>query len=89
VEEAIRKLTGKPWTVLVETDAGRTGPVLQNESANAPSLRAKRGAKDEAEKVPLVKRAVEVLGATIQRVDDEFGEPAPSGAQQLGADEES
>jgi DNA polymerase-3 subunit gamma/tau len=88
VEEAIRRVTGNPWTVLVETDASRMGPVAQAEPVNVPPLRAKREAKEEAEKVPLVKRTVEVLGATIQRVDEDFGEPAPAPARQLEEEEE-
>ena len=34
---------------------------------------ARRNAREEAEKLPLVKRAVDVLGATLQRVDEGFG----------------
>ena len=30
--------------------------------------------KEEAEKVPLVKRSLDILGATIQRVDDGFAQ---------------
>jgi DNA polymerase-3 subunit gamma/tau len=87
VEEAIRKVTGNPWTVRVESDANRTGPGPGGEPVNGVPVRSKRGAKEEAEKVPLVKRAVEMLGATIQRVDDDFGEPPSGGGGQAGPEE--
>jgi DNA polymerase-3 subunit gamma/tau len=82
VEEAIRRITGKPWMVRIEADAGRAVPTPQGEPTNGTPARPKRGPKEEAEKVPLVKRAVELLGATIQRVDEDFGEPAPPGTRQ-------
>jgi DNA polymerase-3 subunit gamma/tau len=89
VEEAIRRVTGKPWMVVIETDAGRTAiPLSQPEPTNGSPVRPRRGPKEEAEKVPLVKRAVEMLGATIQRVDEDFGEPAPGGTRQLEAEED-
>ncbi len=60
----------------------------QSEPVNGVErVRPRRGAKEEAEKVPLVKRAVEMLGATIQRVDDDFGEPPPIGGRQAGPEE--
>ena len=70
VEETLRKLCGQPYTVRFEEDA--TAVV-----ADVPvgtSARPKVTAKEDAERVPLVRRAVEVLGASIQRVEDGFGD---------------
>ena len=82
VESAVRELTGQPWVLRVESVAGTTGAAAaepgdsQNGSSSAvPSPRSgpRRNPREEAEKVPLVKRALEVLGASIQRVDEGFG----------------
>jgi DNA polymerase-3 subunit gamma/tau len=82
LEEAVRKLTGRPWSVRVEVAAEpAAGP--GNGAANgagAARPRARRGAKEEAEKLPLVRRALDVLGATITRVDEGFGTAADAGA---------
>jgi len=54
-----------------------------------PPSRTRRNAREEAEKVPLVKRALEVLGATLQRVDEGFGiTPAASTPHRDAAPEE-
>jgi DNA polymerase-3 subunit gamma/tau len=83
VEEAVRKLAGPAWGFRVES-----GPAAaENEAAGSPegspapsAPRPRRNLKEEAEKVPLVRRAMDVLGATIQRVDDGFGSAAaPAG----------
>jgi hypothetical protein len=66
-------VTGKAWTVRVEADASAAQPVDETGGRPSPG-RARPGAKEEAEKLPLIRRAVEVLGATIQRVDEGFGE---------------
>jgi hypothetical protein len=72
LEEALRKMTGRPWTLRVEsvaTAADLQAPAV-SESVTLPPRRSPR---EEAEKVPLVKRALEVFGATVQRVDEGFG----------------
>ncbi len=72
VEDALRRVTDKPWTVRFELDHS-TGPLLLPEEAVAPS-KPKVAPKEEAEKVPLVKRSLDLLGATIQRVDEGFAQ---------------
>jgi DNA polymerase-3 subunit gamma/tau len=83
VEEALRRVLGKPWTVRVEEDA--TAPDVPVSEGPANGQRPRTSARDTAEQVPLVRRAVEVLGATIQRVEDGFGEAE---AQSPGGEEE-
>jgi DNA polymerase-3 subunit gamma/tau len=73
IEEGLRRLTGQAWKVSIEQDASPaqvSAPMAGN--ASKPQL----SPKEEAERVPLVKRAVERLGGTISRVDDGFGEGA-------------
>jgi DNA polymerase-3 subunit gamma/tau len=85
VEAALRELTGQPWVLRVEILAGSTGasPAEPDDSPNgnssaAPSSApaARRHPRDEVEKLPLIQRALDVLGASFQRVDEGFGTPA-------------
>jgi hypothetical protein len=77
VEEAVSRAAGKPWKVRFETDLAVAAPAPPPPAnGSSGSARPKRAPKEEAEKTPLVKRAVEVLGATIQRVEEGFGDPA-------------
>jgi hypothetical protein len=85
VEEALRRATGRQWTVRVEGDPTATVPAPVSPNGTTPT-RPRRQPKDDAEKLPLVKRAVEILGATITRVDDGFGEP-PGETRPHGAEE--
>jgi DNA polymerase III subunit gamma/tau len=74
IEEAVRKGTGHPWILRVEGNAPAptTAPAPAVEAA--PALPPRRNHRAEAEKEPLVKRAVDALGAQIVRVEDGFGE---------------
>ncbi len=55
------------------------GRASEREADNARSSRSsvasgsRRNAREEAEKLPLVQRALDVLGAALQRVDEGFG----------------
>jgi hypothetical protein len=82
VEEAMRKVTGQSWNIRVETSSSPdTRPHGTDAEAEAVSgVRPRRDDRAEAEKDPLVKRAVEVLGASLVRVDEGFGSaPAAPG----------
>jgi DNA polymerase III subunit gamma/tau len=71
IEEAVRKGTGHPWILRVEgVAASATAPAPVVETPAAP----RRNHRAEAEKEPLVKRALDALGAQIVRVEDGFGE---------------
>jgi DNA polymerase-3 subunit gamma/tau len=89
IEDAIHRITGRSWMVRIEADPVRVAAVSQAEPANgaAQAVHAKRMPREEAEKVPLVKRALEVLGAAIQRVDEGFGEAAPNTTRQPSEEE--
>ncbi len=79
IEEAIRKLSGRPWTVRVEGGPGSTAATPVQESAPDPAPRPRRNHRAEAEKEPVVKRALNALGAQVLRVDEGFGE-TPAGS---------
>jgi DNA polymerase-3 subunit gamma/tau len=89
VEEALRKVTGRAWTLRVETtNAGPTPPAGAVPEATPPP-RPRPNSREEAEKHPLIKRALEVLGATVHRVEEGFGEAAGHpGPAPLPAEEE-
>jgi DNA polymerase-3 subunit gamma/tau len=74
IEETLKKLLGKPWTLRVESVSGpAVAPPVVAETPPPVTLRVRRISRDEAEKEPLVKRAVEALSAQVVRVDDGFG----------------
>jgi hypothetical protein len=82
VEAALRTITGRPWSFRVEALGAVAAAPLAPPGAPAEETpsRPRRNPRDEAEKLPLIQRAREVLGATVQRVDEGFGEaPEPPG----------
>jgi DNA polymerase-3 subunit gamma/tau len=82
VEAALRTITGRPWSFRVEALGAAAAAPLAPPGAPAEQTpsRPRRNPRDEAEKLPLIQRAREVLGATVQRVDEGFGEaPEPPG----------
>jgi DNA polymerase-3 subunit gamma/tau len=83
IEEAVKKLTGKPWTVRIEQEANLSASTPET-GTNGPasSARPRTNPKEEAEKVPLIRRAVDVLGATIHRVEEGFGESTKRTAEE-------
>jgi len=98
VEEVLRKVLGQPCTLRIDTQTSpgektagpRPVPHLDGAPGGTPAaaVRPRRGPRDEAEKEPLVRRALDVLGAQVVRVDDGFASgPAP--AERLEAVEET
>ncbi len=81
VEDLLRKATSRPWTLRVESALGpEASREQQRPEEEEPAARpSRRSPREEAEKVPLVKRALDVFGATVQRIDDGFGAvPGPA-----------
>jgi DNA polymerase-3 subunit gamma/tau len=99
VEDALRKATGRPWVLRIEytaLPAGSAGPGrgdpagLGPESGAPPPQPPRRNTREEAEKLPLIRRAMEVLGASVQRVDEGFGTPTevrPGAAEETPEEE--
>lgn len=81
VEAALRELTGQPWALRVESltpsPEGEANEATAADDSRGPASASlagsRRNAREEAEKVPLVQRALESLGASLQRVDEGFG----------------
>jgi DNA polymerase-3 subunit gamma/tau len=76
IEDALRKVTGQPWKLRLETTPGN-GAAPTEPRAPTSAVRPRRNDKDEAEKIPIVRRAVEVMGAQVIRVDEGFGAAPP------------
>src|SRR5262249_5516865 len=92
MEEILLRITGQPCKVRVENAAGSA---LANspKPAGEPveSISPYRGQRAEASQEPLLKRAIEVLGAQIVQVDDGFGAaptPAPEADRDVPTDVE-
>lgn len=83
VEEILRKMTGRDWKLRVESvsDDGMVRPAPFAEGHDNSPSRSQRQ-RHEAEKEPLVKRALDVLEAQIVRVDDGFA-AVPTAAADL------
>jgi len=75
VEEILKKILGRPTSLRIET-VPAVGPMERlappSESPPGPP-RAQRNPKEDAEKEPLIRRALDVLGAQIVRADVGFG----------------
>ncbi len=74
IEESLRRMTGHAWQLRIES-VGSGAVAAPAEAApdatNSPSRSRSKWA--EAAQDPLLKRAVEVLGAQVVHVDDNFG----------------
>jgi DNA polymerase-3 subunit gamma/tau len=95
VEAALKELTGQSWSLRVErlSDSTSTPDIAPlggggpskgeiGDASSPPSsgvVSSRRNAREEAEKLPLVKRAIDVLGASFQRVDEGFGVVSSTG----------
>lgn len=77
LEEALKRVTGQSWNIRVESASvmGEPAPVAV-ESEEASSQSRYRRQRAEAVQEPLIKRAIDVLGAQIVRVDDYAGSPS-------------
>jgi hypothetical protein len=92
IDAALKQLTGKSWNlkfeILPSAAAGTEGPSGSDRPLSAPP--ARKNPREEAEKVPLVRRVLDVLGGQIVRADDGFAEggkpavatPAGSGPEE-------
>jgi DNA polymerase-3 subunit gamma/tau len=79
VEEALRKVTGQSCTVRVETGGGlAAAPPVADAPVPAALPSRSRRLRDEALQQPLLKRAMDLLGAQIVRMDEGFGATATS-----------
>jgi DNA polymerase-3 subunit gamma/tau len=90
IEAAVRKVTGRGWTVKIESapsqhQAGGNG---NGAAGNIEAARPRRSLREEVEQVPLVKRALDVLGANLVRADEGFGTVVPGDTENPGEQHE-
>src|SRR5439155_22247569 len=81
IEDVLRQIAGQSWSIRVESGNGASPPPSSPTSGteNAPSR--SRRQRHDAEQEPLLKRAIDVLGAQIVRVDEGFGAALPALAE--------
>jgi DNA polymerase III subunit gamma/tau len=86
VEEVLRKITGHPVVFRIEAAAGAASPAAEQaaeDEEKTPSRYQKQRA--EALKEPMVKRAMEVLGAQLVDVDEGFATAVTPVSDRVGA----
>ncbi len=86
IEEVLRRVTGQPWTLRIESASGCPSEPAAEPTAETAGAQARtRQQRAEALQRPLVKRALELMGAQYLDMDDGFGTAA--GAAPGPADE--
>jgi hypothetical protein len=83
LEEALRKATGDPCKVQVEFITEEAAAPVANGNVPGAAQAAAKQQRAELMQMPLVKRAVEVLGAQFIKADEGFGVPVSTS---IGAD---
>jgi DNA polymerase-3 subunit gamma/tau len=89
VEELLRRVTGQTWQLRIDSAGGvgvETAPAA-DDPANSPSRTRRQRA--EAVHEPLLKRAIDVLGAQVVQLDDGFGSAPAAAAETDGNGEEA
>ncbi len=94
VEETLRKVTGEGWNFRVESSGVAISP---SQVMNQPTAAAVREAeavrtrrlKEEVEKEPIIKRAIELLGAQIVRIEEGFTLPEADATKRNESAEEA
>ncbi|HEV3263621.1 MAG TPA: DNA polymerase III subunit gamma/tau [Gemmataceae bacterium] len=82
-EEVLRKFTGKAWSLRIESGSRDTA-VAPAQAADAENSQSRyRRQRTEAVHEPLVKRAIERLGAQVVQVDEGFGSAPTEAAERL------
>src|SRR5262249_7540675 len=82
LQQLLRQLTGQSWKVRVEMGAAAPDAVASFAPAagasEATPARVRKQQEEKALEAPLLKKAVDLLGAQVVRMDDGFGsDPAP------------
>ncbi len=74
IDESLRKVTGHAWQLRIDSvgsgAVAATSEAAADATTSQPRSRSKRA---EAVQDPLLRRAVEVLGAQVVHLDDDFG----------------
>jgi DNA polymerase III subunit gamma/tau len=75
IEDALRRVSGQSWKLRLETLPGN-GDVPADQPVPASEVRPRRSDKEAAAQVPVVRRAIDLLGGEVWRVDEGFAEKA-------------
>jgi DNA polymerase-3 subunit gamma/tau len=73
VEEVLKRLTGQSWQLRIEAISGGVSADPNSGDDTVTQQSRHRRQRAEAEQEPLLKRAIDVLGAQIVHLDDDFG----------------
>jgi DNA polymerase-3 subunit gamma/tau len=88
IEETVKKVTGQAWKIRFDsTRASQDAPVEATGGASANGLSRSQRQRQEALEKPLVERAVDVMGAQIQTMDEGFGTGSPAALEPNGAEQ--
>jgi hypothetical protein len=86
VQDALRRLTGQEWTLVIECAYGRNGHRAPPPAATpAEPSPAAPPAGPDALKQPLIGRVVELLGGKLMHVDEGFGTAPETSPDEVGA----
>jgi hypothetical protein len=88
IEQAVQKITGQVWNLRIEPVGKEAAASHVPAGDTDKSSSRHRRQRTEAMQEPLVKRALEQLGAQIVQVDDDFG-AAPAGSAEAPEVEET
>jgi hypothetical protein len=83
IQDALRKVTGQDWIIRVEGTVGEENDPNPQPPGAEPGVSSYRRQRAEAGQEPLVKRALDQLGAQIVHVDDGFGASRTESPEQL------
>lgn len=87
LDAALQKLAGQAWSVRLETMAGVSTSPAPNTPPPTPAMGRRARFQEAVQKVPVLKRAEEKLGAMVIDLDEDFGAAAPTPATQPAAEE--
>ena len=74
VEEVLKRVTGQSWQLRIEAISGGVSADPDQAGDDTVTQQSRyRRQRAEAEQEPLLKRAIDALGAQIVHMDDEFG----------------
>lgn len=86
IADALKKLTGRSWNVRFDAIAGEAPAAVAAQAEPDSGVSRYRRQREDAGKEPLVKRAMEQLGAQIVQVDEGFGS-VPAEVSEAAPDE--
>jgi DNA polymerase-3 subunit gamma/tau len=78
IEDMLRVITGHACTLRIEASGGEASEDSSTAVCESPEPSPSRNRRLRIEGVPLVTRAMEVLGAQVVQMDDDFGAAEPS-----------